>query len=206
MPDASFVNLQSILNVIEIIKEIKLLLAVQNPYLPVYSALGGAFVGAVSAFIPNYLISKCKERSEKRSTTLQLYAEIKSILELIKLRQYVEAVTNIVNELKQGGKGSYQLQIQFQEERFVVYRNNLPKLGLIDYDLQLKIVEFYMLLEAIIQDVKPGGILNTMPGRLFEYENILNITIRAVNVADSTVRLIEDRYRFLRHEFRNNQQ
>ena len=45
------VTTETALNVIEILKGIKTLLAKSDPYLPVYSALGGAFLGAVATFI-----------------------------------------------------------------------------------------------------------------------------------------------------------
>lgn len=81
---------KSILETIEIIRAVKSLFVEQNPYLPMYSALGGAFIGAVSAFFPNHLINRIKNRNEKRSTTLQIYAEIKATLELASHRKYIE--------------------------------------------------------------------------------------------------------------------
>jgi len=93
------VDTQTVLNVVEILKGVKSLLGQQNPYLPVYSALGGAFVGAVATFIPNSMIALCKERRERKSLTLALYAEIQAVTELIRARAYVENIRNIINDM-----------------------------------------------------------------------------------------------------------
>lgn len=186
---------KTILDTIEIIRAVKSLVAEQNPYLPVYSALGGAFIGAVSSFFPNYLINRIKERNEKRSTTLQIYAEVKATLELADHRKYIEQLERICAALRQQPGSSSTYQIQVPEDRYIVFNNSLPRLGTLDVDLQVKVVEFYQLLEAVIQDVKPGGLLNVPPVPLEAFEEVIRISKRARQLGDEILAIVEKRCR-----------
>ena len=186
---------KTILETIEIIRAVKSLFVEQNPYLPMYSALGGAFIGAVSAFFPNYLINKIKDRNEKRSTTLQIYAEVKATIELAEHRKYIEQLERVEEAFVRKEITSHTYRIQVPEDRFPVFKSSLIRLGLLDVDLQVKVVEFYQLLEAVIQDVKPGGLLNVKPAPVEAFQEALRIMKRAKQLGSDIQAIIEKRYR-----------
>ena len=186
---------KTILDTIEIVRAVKSLFIEQNPYLPMYSALGGAFIGALSAFFPNYLINKIKDRNEKRSTTLQIYAEVKATIEITEHRKYIEQMERVDEAFAQKQITSCTYQIQVPEDRFPIFKNSLSRLGMLDVDIQVKVVEFYQLLEAVIQDVKPGGLLNAKPAPAEAFQETLRIMKRAEQLGNDIQAIVEKRYR-----------
>lgn len=186
---------RTILDTIEILKSLKTLFSDQNPYLPVYSALGGAFVGAVSAFIPNYITARLRERREKKSLTLAIYAEIKATIELIRVRSYLQSVQGIIEQMNRGLIGPTTFQVIVPDDYSIVFKNNVSNIGILDPDLQVKVVQFYQLLEAVIQDVKPGGLLNISPQGENPFRELLVIGEQMLTLGQETISLIEKTYR-----------
>lgn len=188
---------KTVLETIEIIRVVKSLFIEQNPYLPMYSALGGAFIGAVSSFFPNYIIGKLKDRRDRRSTTLQLYAEVKSTIELVEHRNYIQQLEHVVAAFNSKQINAYTYQIQVPEDRFPIFKSSLGRLGMLEVDVQVKLVEFYQLLEAVIQDVKPGGLLNVSPAPVEAFQEALHIAKRARQLGNEILDIIEKRHRIL---------
>lgn len=186
---------KTVLETIELIRAVKSLFVEQNPYLPMYSALGGAFVGAVSSFFPNYIIGKLKDRKDKRSTTLQLYAEVKATIELAEHRNYIQQLERVVEAFNSKQITSYTYQIQVPEDRFPIFKSSLDRLGMLEVDVQVKVVEFYQLLEAVVQDVKPGGLLNARPAPAEAFQEALRITKRARQLGGEILTIIEKHHR-----------
>lgn len=186
---------KTVLETLEIIRTVKSLFIEQNPYLPMFSALGGAFVGAVSSFFPNYIIGKLKDRKDKRSTALQLYAEIQATIELAEHRNYIQQFERVVEAFNAQQVISYTYQIQVPDDRFPIFKSSLDRLGMLEIDLQVKVVEFYQLLEAVVQDVKPGGLLNTRPASVEAFQEALRITKRARQLGGEILAIIEKRHR-----------
>lgn len=186
---------KTVLETIEIIRAVKSLFVEQNPYLPMYSALGGAFIGAVSSFFPNYIIAKLKDRKDKRSTTLQLYAEVKATIELAEHRNYIQQLERVVEAFQSKQITSYTYQIQVPDDRFPIFKSSLDRLGMLEVDIQVKVVEFYQLLEAVVQDVKPGGLLNVTPAPAEAFEEALRITKKARQLGGEILAIIEKRHR-----------
>lgn len=190
----SEMDLKNVLISIEAIKAVKALFVTSNPYLPVYSALGGAFVGAVSSIIPNLIINWHNYRTERRSTTLRLYAEIKAAIEVADYRGYIEHLEQIEEKLRNNKIPSWTYLVQVSDDRYPIYKSSLDQLGMIDVGLQVKIVEFYQLLEAIIQDIKPGGILNANPAPHVYFLNALGLAKRARSLGGNILATIEKQY------------
>jgi len=179
---------------IDLLRTAKPLFVSADPYLPVWSALGGAFIGAIASFIPNYLIAKRKERAEKRSTTLQLYSEIKATIEIAKHRQYIEELEKIEQAFLANQISEYTFQVQVPDERYPVFKSSLERLGVLDIQIQVKVVEFYQLLEAVVQDVKPGGLLNSAPAPLAKFQEALRISKLARQIGCELLEAIEKQY------------
>lgn len=190
----SDIDTKTVLNVIEILKGLKGLLADTNPYLPVYSAIGGAFVGAISTFIPAIIIEHFKTRREKKSLTFAIYAEISATLRLIEFRQYIENVQIIIQRLKQGAIPNDTYQIIVPDDYCLVYKSNIPKIGTLDSSLQIQIVQFYQLLEGVIQDVKPGGLLNATPQGPEQFESVLKVSEHMIHLGRELIGKIEKQY------------
>ena len=185
---------KSILDVLAILKEIKALIMSQNSYLPVYSALCGAFVGAVSTFIPTTIIDHFKTRKEKKALTLALYSEISAILRIISIRNYVKNIKTIIQKFESKSISEDTFIIIIPDDYALVFKKNISRIGIINPLLQIDIVTFYQLFEAVIQDVKPGGMLNNSPKGFDVFKEVLSITEQMINCGKKIVEQIENLY------------
>jgi len=191
MADISLETVQSSLKLIE---DIKALIAPQNPYLPFYTAMGGALVGALASIFPSFVNSWIKDKRDRKALSLQLYAEVSAILEIAKTRQYAHGLRSIIGMLSSGQSSTATYQIQISDDRFLIYRNSFGNLGLLNIKLQVPIVSFYQTLEAIIQDVKPGGMLNLNPASLREFSEVLFLVEKAEKLGEEILGLISLEY------------
>lgn len=191
MADISLETVQSSLKLIE---DIKALIAPQNPYLPFYTAMGGALVGALASIFPSFVNSWIKDKRDRKALSLQLYAEVSAILEIAKSRQYAHGLRSIIGMLSSGQSSTATYQIQISDDRFLIYRNSFGNLGLLNIKLQVPIVSFYQTLEAIIQDVKPGGMLNLNPASLREFSEVLFLVEKAEKLGEEILGLISLEY------------
>lgn len=103
----------------------------------------------------SYFMSRSNAAREAETVKASIIAEISGVLDLIYSREYLKG-------LKAGAEGILPgLLVDVPDSYFQVYRANLTKLGLLNAAVAENIVYFYMLLEAVKQDVKPGGPLNS---------------------------------------------
>ena len=141
--------------------------------------IGGLFVGPAFS-----IYTRWEDRKKERATTrASIIAEISALLDLIYLRRYQET-------LAAGAKGLILgLEVDVPESYFQVYRANLQKLGLLDPSVAEHIVYFYALLEAITQDVKPGGALNNpkvdQPQRQEGYAEDAELLRQAIEIGET---------------------
>lgn len=65
---------------------------------------------------------------------------------------------------------------------------------MLEVDIQVKVVEFYQLVEAVVQDIKPGGLLNARPAPVEAFQEALRITKRAQQLGGEILAAVEKRY------------
>lgn len=143
------------------------------------SAVAGAVATAFASIIPNRAMARASREEKVTSTTLQIYAEIQSIIEVERHRKYSEHLRNIIDDLKSGAISVWAFRVEMPDDRFYIYKANLPNLGLLPPKLQVDIVQFYQLTESIIQDIKPGGLLNEPGAGIEQYEEVLQMLQKA---------------------------
>lgn len=102
----------------------------------------------------SYCMTRSAAKREAETVKASVVAEISALLDLIHSRKYGDG-------FKAGMAGQIKtLTVDVPDSYFQVYRANLQKLGLLAPTVAEHIVYFYALLEAVKQDVKPGGALN----------------------------------------------
>lgn len=132
-----------------------------NEWLPVYAAIGGAFVGAVSSFFPIIIVEVFKNRKESRQIEKSMIVEISALLEVIEAREYLDEFKKIIEKIKSDPEiESFSLTIDVPTHYSRIYQENCNRIGIIDSNKAAKIVRFHQLIDAVVQDVKPGGVLS----------------------------------------------
>lgn len=174
---------------IQSLKELKEILIVGNPWLPLYSAIAGGFI----ASIPTGLGALWRRRQTRKAVEAALLTEISNIAAVIKKRKIVEELSGklydlTVNNLdvaltRRGSQDSSPYQFNVADTHFKIYEANLDNLGLLDKKKLPKIVHFYGLIESLIQDAKPNGGLGGH-GTQYHYAEFIRLLEEALKLAD----------------------
>lgn len=153
-----------------------------NAWVPVIAAVGGALVGGVVSIIPTWWIERNKRDFERKSVTSALTAEIKALLCVIEHRQYVKQMKFALEQLKLSPGAKYKYQVKVPEHYSRVYQAHIEKLGIVDSSLSAQIVQFHHLLDSIIQDVSPGGIIADIGGDEESFKRLIALAESALTL------------------------
>lgn len=154
----------------------------------------GAIGGAFAAYVPNRLMARHQREELRKSTAFQLYSEIRATLEVVRHRGYIESLRGVLAAFDSHAISSWNYTVQVPDERFIIFKSNLGNLGLLPPSVQGQIVLLYQLLEAVIQDIKPGGMLNAAPAGRESFSEALTLSERAVAIAKQVLGDIEKLY------------
>lgn len=129
--------------------------------LPLYTALAGAAAGAIASFFPTFVLERYREKSISRRTLSSIITEISALLNIAELRNYHSSLKDIISHLEAQPPGTKHVFIVDVPPHYSrVYQQNCSKIGLIDEVFAKDIVVFHQLIDAVVQDVKPGGLAN----------------------------------------------
>ena len=154
----------------------------------------GAIGGAMAAYFPNRLMARKQREEQRKSTAFQIYAEIKATLEIERYRGYSDGLARVVELFDAGGIQNFEYSVHVPDDRFLIYKANLVNIGLLPPIVQSRVVLHYQLLEAIVQDIKPGGFLNNPPAARAAFAEALLIIRRAKDVGTEVLLEIEKLY------------
>lgn len=156
-----------------------------NEWLPLYAALGGAVAGAIASFIPTLLLEKRRDHRFAKQIQQCLLAEIAAFLEIIKRRRYLESVREVINHLKSCPKGTQaSFTVHVPDHYSRVYQENCRHIGVVEREVARRIVVFHQLVDAVVQDVRPGGMVSE-GASIHAFEEMEAILIQAIEVAKS---------------------
>lgn len=179
---------KQLLEAVETLRTIKSLFeSHQNEWLPVIAAIGGALVGAVASYIPNYLLERKKRRDEQLFVTNALVAEVQAILKIVEHRKYIESMKQIVDELRASPEATFQFSVQIPDHYSRVYQAHVARLGVVERTLAAKLIEFHQLIDAVVQDIGPGGLISEHGGNLEAFKQLVHISESAVLIGNSLV-------------------
>lgn len=105
--------------------------------------------GAVFVLVGIWYRDRLETNNKARNTKVQIYAEIRSLLDLIELNNYLNGINEIIADRKAGGNRF----LQFNSGRSFtsVYEANLQNLGLLG-DAASDVVRFYMIITSAVED------------------------------------------------------
>lgn len=153
-----------------------------NEWLPVIAAIGGAFVGGISTLFPAYFLELRKMRVERASLTSALVSEISALLKIIEYRGYLESLIEAANYLQANPESSYRFTVKVPSHYSRVYQSNVERIGLVNSDLAIQIIEFHQLIDAVVQDVTPDSPLQKDGGDIDTFEELIKILESAISV------------------------
>ena len=154
----------------------------KNEWLPVIAAIGGAFVGGISTFLPSYFLETRKYKLERKAITNALISEVSALLKIIEQRNYLGGAVEALNYLKENPSDKINLAVNVPEYYSRVYQSHIDRIGLIKPSLASKIIEFHQLIDAVVQDVKPDSPVQKEGGDIETFEEMVNILEAAIYI------------------------
>ena len=172
---------QQLLEAVRTIETIKALFAEQpSEWLPVIVAIGGVFVGGISTILPTYMYEARKRNYDKESVTTALLSEISALLKIIEHRKYLRGIEEVVAHLKENTDILYQFSVRVSEHYSKIHQAHIAQIRIVKPALAVKIIEFHQLIDAVVQDIIPGGAIAEAGGDLEAFEELLAILNSAI--------------------------
>jgi len=160
-------------------------------------ALTAALLGQlVAGCITNGNNKKTEMRAfeqKRKAMTLQIYAEIHAALVIVRERKYLEGLDGMIRYIEQNPDKPAHFEVHVADESFPIFKANVSSLGLMPCSLVTQVVTFYTLIQSLVQDVKPGGML-AMGAPKHTFEEALHLGRQMVAVGELIVREVEELY------------
>lgn len=157
-----------------------------NYWIPVIAAFGGAVIGAVASFISTRGVESYKRAQQAKAIRLAILAEIKAMLAICEVRQYLDSLRSAISYLERTPNTQYKFIVRSEDEWSRVYAANVGQLGLLASEEASLIVEFYQMMQACISDVRPGGLIAEGAG-LEQFRELERIYGRALSLGEQIV-------------------
>ncbi len=159
-----------------------------NEWIPVISALGGALVGGLVTFFPTKYLEDRKQKQFALQVRNCIIAEISALVRIIENRKYVEAIEEAVTHLQDKPTDIYTLHADIPIHYSQIYQDQCRNLGVLDRTVARDIINFYQLVDAVVQDIKPEGTFSKHPS-LEAYVESLEMFRLAVKIGKNLERL-----------------
>lgn len=153
-----------------------------NEWLPVIAAIGGAFVGGISAFFPNYLIELKKRRDVRTSVKGALLAEVSALVTIVETRRYIEGMKGVAAHLHENPGATSRFRVNIPEHYSRVYQAHIDRIGVLEPALAVKLIQFHQLIDAIVQDIAPGGLVAEEGGTEEAFVQLVEIANQAMTL------------------------
>ncbi|MBA5764677.1 hypothetical protein H2O73_20145 [Vibrio sp. 404] len=159
-----------------------------NEWIPVLSALGGAVVGGLVTFFPTKYLEERRAKEFSRQIQNSIIAEVSALMRVIEKRKYVESVEEAIKYLKENPDGQFTLYADIPLHYSQIYQGQCNNIGILDREVARDIINFYQLIDAIVQDIKLNGTFSTHPS-LEAYQESLAMFQLAVQIGKNLEKL-----------------
>jgi hypothetical protein len=126
-------------------------LLISKDYIPLLQTLMGGVLTFSGGLLGNFLLQKQQRNAEKINLASAFCGEIQALIRIIERRQYIRAIDLTIRGLQAGKKIS--LTIRITRDYLRVYDKNVDKIGILPSPLPEKIVDFYMAIVGIYEDL-----------------------------------------------------
>ncbi|WP_456292890.1 hypothetical protein [Pseudomonas sp. AK106] len=187
-------NPQDLQQYILILKQLKELTPIPNPWIPVLSAIAGGLIASV----PTSVGALIKRRSTRLAVEKAILAEVANAAAMIRRRGYLEQLEKTRIELLEinnqiastdrhhdnpNSNATATFEVAVSDDYNKIYKANLQHIGIIDKTKCLQIVSFYNLIESLILDLKASGTLGSV-GAVEDYSEAISFLKEALAIAD----------------------
>lgn len=122
--------------------------------------LVGVVLGSVSSIFLSLITDKRKQKRETEQLQAALVTEIAVIVEVVQARNYRENLRKVCDHLEAQPEGTaYRFIVLVPEHYSRIYQANAGSIGRLDSEIARDIIRFHQLADAVVQDIRPGGVI-----------------------------------------------
>lgn len=146
------------------------------------AVISGGFA-VIGSFLANLHLHNRSLKAKKDAVTVALIEEVRAIKDIAVKRHYLGHIEKIIALLEQNPGATHSIHAKIPDHYSRIYQSLAADIGVLDACLAGKIVRFHQLVDAVVQDMVPGGSFNTS-GKLENYRTTAAIFRIALQVAD----------------------
>lgn len=146
-----------------------------------------ALAGSLVTFVPSLIVEKMREHKRCDHVKAALQAEVKSLVQLVRTREYVRFLDEALIRFEQPDCNVQTLSFSATEHFSAVYRALLPEIGLLGKEDAALLVEFHHLVEAITLDVQPGVGVLAVGAQKEGFVQLRSLFVRLMSLGDQIV-------------------
>lgn len=184
---------EELLHYVRIVRELKELAGGNSPWVPLWSTIAGALL----AYIPLAVGGWWRARKATQAVQAALIAEISYMVGIIELRGYLKGLISTHKELEADNLRDRKFHqdnntffsehtettlITIPEDYNKIYKAHLEKIGVLPAKVATDIVTFYGLIDAVVQDLRPEGVLRN-EGYAEQYQEAIQLMHAALKIA-----------------------
>jgi len=136
----------------------QILLETSSAWFPIFTLLLGSLFGAFSSIIPAALIDSRRNRTQAKRLMKALQTEVVSLMQIIDKRHYLSSLSDCITALN-SDPTPVPFCINIPQHYSRVFQANLDNIGLLRDPFLTHLLTFHQLIDAAVQDVKPGGVI-----------------------------------------------
>ncbi len=120
-----------------------------------------ALLGSLVAFLPTFVLECYRDHKFSKRILIALLAEISALIEIAERRKYQESIREVISYLATQPEGTaYTFTVKVPDHYSRIFQSNCENIGAIKKEYAKKIIQFHQLVDAVVQDIKPGGIVS----------------------------------------------
>jgi hypothetical protein len=116
-----------------------------------------AIIGAIAAGLFQLADRILARRRRSQAVLVAIATEVRSILDLIEHRRYLQVVSEAADAIREKARGGHTLIIDIRSNYFSVFESLAAELGLLKPAHIRKIVAFYAFCRSVIDSTRPDG-------------------------------------------------
>jgi hypothetical protein len=164
-------------------------------YIPLLQTLAGGFLTFSGGWLGTVITQRRQRKIESKSLASAFHGEIKALINIIERRRYIQGIQEAITACKSNQK--IVLRVRVTRKYFNVYEKNLDKIGILPNPIPEKIVDFYTVMTAILEDldsINEESFYEQNAEIIFERLSELNALLKdAVDSGQSVCKRIKDR-------------
>ncbi|MCX9539800.1 hypothetical protein [Vibrio cholerae] len=159
-----------------------------NEWIPLISVLSGTLIGGLVTFVPAKYFEDRRNKQFSEQVQNCVISEVSALIRIIESRKYVESIEEAVEHLQKNPSDTFTLFADIPPHYTLIYREQCKNLGVLDRAVARDIINFYQLIDAVVQDIKPDGTFSIHPS-LEAYQEALSMFKLAVQIGKELERL-----------------